>query len=145
MSGDAERYTRAYLAEQESLALRRKLDTTEDTALRLADELHEARLQLDGEGEAEAYQRERADRLETGYLLALIDDLRARQRWIPVDLELPPSDVLVLVTAKGDVHACTYCPSYDEDEPGRWTAGEWPIYDVEAWQHMPAPYKKGAI
>ena len=88
MSGDAERYIRAdlergtgvsqtdahyllaaldvardraYLAEQESLALRRKLDTAEDTAHRLADELHEARLQLDGE--AEEYQRERADRL----------------------------------------------------------------------------------
>ena len=56
-------HTRAYLAEQESLALRRKLDTAEDTAHRLADELHEARLQLDNEGEAEAYQRERADRL----------------------------------------------------------------------------------
>jgi hypothetical protein len=87
---------------------------------------------------------ERVLHVEVGYLLALIDDLRARQRWIPVDLELPPSDVLVLVTAKGDVHACTYCPSYDEDEPGMWTAGEWPIYDVEAWQHVPAPYKKGA-
>jgi hypothetical protein len=56
-------HTRAYLAEQEALALRRKLDEAEDTAHRLADELHEARLQLDNENEAEDYQRERADRL----------------------------------------------------------------------------------
>lgn len=65
----------------------------------------------------------------------------ALPRWVPVGERLPGPDDLVLVsTANGDVCACMYCPSYDDDEPGRWTAGEWPIYDVVAWQPLPAAW-----
>lgn len=65
----------------------------------------------------------------------------ALPRWVPVGERLPGPDDLVLVsTSKGDVCACMYCPSYDDDEPGRWTAGEWPIYDVVAWQPLPAAW-----
>lgn len=66
----------------------------------------------------------------------------ALPRWVPVGESLPgPDDLVMVSTAKGDVCACTYCPGYDDDEPGRWTAGDWPIYDVVAWMPLPKPYE----
>ncbi len=67
----------------------------------------------------------------------------AASAWVPVTEDLPGPDDLVLVsTAKGDVCACMYCPGYDDDEPGRWTAGEWPVDDVVAWRPLPTPWVK---
>lgn len=65
-------------------------------------------------------------------------------RWVPVTERLPAPDTDVIVTRMINGHRvvmeATYRAPFDTDEPGTWWAGEWDIYNVVAWQPLPAAW-----
>ena len=65
-------------------------------------------------------------------------------RWVPVGERLPTPDTDVIVTRMINEHRvvseATYRAPFDIDEPGTWWAGEWDIYNVVAWQPLPAAW-----
>ena len=72
-----------------------------------------------------------------------IEQLAAKQRWIPVSERLPESNVEVLVTTEWD------CITIGE----MFSSNDWFIHegatnadtdDIKAWMPLPEPYKEGS-
>ncbi|MBQ3660417.1 MAG: DUF551 domain-containing protein [Firmicutes bacterium] len=63
-----------------------------------------------------------------------------KDEWIPVDVQLPPEGVMVLVTCESKKGIRSVNRAYYSD--GFWH-GSGSMAGVTAWMEMPLPYKKG--
>lgn len=117
-----------------------KIETTRCDGYQFADDSCHVWLQVGTDGSDDYYPRFVFDYTPPKRPVVA----EALPRWVPVTERLPAPDTDVIVTRMINGHRvvseATYRAPFDIDEPGTWWAGEWDIYNVVAWQPLPAAW-----